>query len=180
MQSMNLSHDFASRPTSVLPVQRHIGDKRKVGQGASASKDGGTAASFYAASKVEFPADLDRKLSFVKVGESGRVGRSYTNCCQSQVTNAVGPTFVAFTTNFIRNDDGSPYVPSEPVWNVMVKYAFDPSAVKDPKHDLAPFGLLLTKFLPLRLSPFEPSLVLKYPVLFPPSSQAETVPITWE
>jgi hypothetical protein len=107
------------------------------------------------------------------------LGRCYTTCCQSQVTNAVAPTFVGFTTNFIQNADGSPYVPPETAWNVNVKHAFDPSAVKDPKHDSAPFGMIV-KFIPLLLNPFEPSLVKKYPALFPPSSQAETVPVTWE
>jgi hypothetical protein len=133
----------------------------------------------YPSSKVEFPADLEGKLSFVKVGESGRVARCYTTCCQSQVTNMVAPTFVGLTTNFIKNEDGSPYVPPEPVWNVNAKLAFDPSVVKDPKHNSAPFWMLMA-FVPLLLNPFAPSLVKKYPALFPPSSQAETVPITWE
>jgi hypothetical protein len=121
---------------------------------------------------------MDGKLAFVKVGESGRAYRCYTKCCKSQVTNVVTARFVGFTANFITNYDGTPYAPPGPLLNVNVKFAFDPSLVKDPKHSYAPLGMIMT-FLKAMINPFEPSMAAKHPPLFPAASHVETVPITW-
>jgi hypothetical protein len=148
--------------------------------GKSASKDGGTAVSLYKSGRIEFPADLEGKLSFVKVGEEGGAHRSYTNCCTSQVTNAVTPKFVGFTTNFIKNGgDGSPYSPPGQVLNMNAMHAFDPGSVPEPKHDRAPLGAFLGFLFRTQLNPLVPSLKPKYPAMFPSPSHVETVPITW-
>lgn len=135
--------------------------------------------SLYKSSKIEFPNDLDGKLSFVKVGETGGAHRCYTNCCRSQVTNVVSPKFAGLTTNMMKNGDGSPYVPPGPLLNMNAVHAFDPGAVPEPKHDRAPLGAFLAFLFKTKLNPFEPSLKIKYPALFPSPSHVEIVPITW-
>jgi hypothetical protein len=165
----------------LLPFQRFIDEMRGEGEGASVSKDGGAAMTvFRSGSIVEFPDGLDKKLSFVKVGEDGLACRCYTNCCKSQMTNYVAPKVVVFSSNFIRNGgDGSPYEPPGPVMNVNAKHAFDPSAVPDPRSDVAPLGLI-AKFFRAKISPFGPNLAKTHPDLFSPDpSRVKTVPITW-
>lgn len=130
---------------------------------------------------MEFPSDkdLETNLSFVKVGDKGRAGRAYTNCCQTQLSNLLAPKFVGLTTNFIRNGDNTPFVPSGgPVLNVNATSAFDVTLVPDPKHNTAPIGTI-AKFVYLLFNPFETSLAKTHPALFPDPSKAETVPITW-
>jgi hypothetical protein len=137
----------------------------------------------YMSSNIQFPDELDGKLTFVKVGDKGQAVRCYTNCCKSQMTIVVAPKCVGFTTNFIKNEDGTPYEPPGPVANTMAKYSFDPSAVKEPKYSFLPFGAamkLLYAFAVSPLDPFETTLKKQHPALFPDPAEAETVPITWE
>ena len=161
----------------LLHLIQHFIDEKRKDKGASALKDHGAAESYFRSSQIMFPEDLEGKLSFVKVGDRGWAGRSFTTCCTTQVTNVVLPKCIAFTTNFIKNQDGTSYMQSSEVMHCNKKFSFDPKLVPEHCYNTCPVGFIFT-FLGLLLNPFEPSLK-KHKDLFPDPLLVETVPITW-
>jgi hypothetical protein len=101
---------------------------------ADPSTNSGAAKAFYWLSDVDVVDDV--KLSFIKVGEKGRIVRSYTKCCNTMLNTASGKKFPAgfrpFNRNCIQNADGTQYNPPN-VLNGMAKNAFDPATVPAPK-----------------------------------------------
>jgi hypothetical protein len=106
----------------------------------------GNPCAFYKTDNIEPPLDAMDKLNFVKVGEGGQNVRSYTKCCNTMVQGAGGAEFPVNARPInrlnIKNEDGTPYVSSKPVFHHFVKHAFDPAVVPEPKcQDMAP-GML--------------------------------------
>ena len=76
--------------------------------------------------------------------------------------------------------DGTPYVPSKPVLNLMKKHAFDPDKVPEPSHETFPISGMIG-FIPLILG-FGGKVAPKDAALYAGKdlSKVEVVPITWE
>jgi hypothetical protein len=156
-------------------MQRFI-DEKHGGKGRSAIVGHGTANSVFAASALEFPKDIAGKLSFVKVGDKGKVIRSYTNCCGTQCSNCIFPRMcVMIRTGIYEADGTTPFAPE--VFNGNAKYAFDPSIVPEPKMDTVPYSFMFS-FVKAIVNPFAAK--FQQTELFPDVSTVEAVPITWE
>ena len=131
--------------------------------------------------------EMRQKVGFVKVGEQGKIIRSYCTGCGTML-GVHRDTAAGFNRRAIFNNDGSPYVPAKPVTNIMAKYAFDPSNVPEPKTSIIPIGIMLVyipfgmllSFLPNMLG-FGGKVDVKKSALFPKdASEVEVVPIAWE
>lgn len=117
-------------------------------------------------------------IGFVKVGERGKMARSYCTRCGTMI-GVFSPNNVFFNRNAIYNRDGSPYKSAEPVNNIMCRFAFDPSKVPEPNYSFVPMGMVMS-FIPIVLG-FGEKKSVKDSALFPADlSTVEVVPITWE
>ena len=78
----------------------------------------GVAKAFYTLDKVKYVRGRDN-VAGIKLGETGENIRSYTTCCNTLLIgdSPVPFCFRPFNRNAIRNANGSPYIPSEPVWS---------------------------------------------------------------
>lgn len=144
---------------SCIAAARHIDEKRNgQGKNGTSSIDEttlGCAIAWVELKDTEFvdenPSD---KLDYCKVGEEGKVVRSYTKCCGSQVHCGCGKshpvTFHMYNRNGIYNvnEDGDGVTKYEPKGytppNIMSKFAFtndDPSIIiPKPKYQYAPLS----------------------------------------
>mmetsp|Transcript_394 Transcript_394/g.819 ORF Transcript_394/g.819 Transcript_394/m.819 type:complete len:204 (+) Transcript_394:57-668(+) len=132
---------------SCVSVARHCDDKAAGSNISALSEGGGCAKAMFYLENVSLPDDkLAEKLAFCKVGDQGDIIRSYTKCCGTLVNTAGGRSFPTgfrpFNRNCIRNEDGTPYEPKEPVINILAKYAFRPEDVPAPRRSLVPMGIL--------------------------------------
>lgn len=121
---------------SCVASARHV-DAKGSDNTSALNETGGVGKSFYYLDQVEVPkGDLDGKLEFCKVGESGKIIRSYTKCCGTLLNTAGGAEFPAgfrpFNRSCIKNSDGTRYSPRD-VLNVHAKSAFEPKDVPEPK-----------------------------------------------
>eukprot|EP01083_Nonionella_stella_P060742 158464_1 len=112
---------------------------------------GGCATSTYRICDIHFktknPSD---KLAYTRIGDAPShfamssiwCVRSYTKCCGTYcMTGGAQFPFAAcqINRNCIYNNDGTTkWEPDEPIINLCVQYAFDPSSVPEPKHEGAP------------------------------------------
>ena len=97
--------------------------------------------------------------------------------CGSQVVNIIFPMLAAFNTNDIKNSDGSKYKAlNQPLLNQNAKHAFDPLAIPELKHDMAPLSDQFVYMMQL-LNHFSKKLENKEAL--PDTSKVEVVPITW-
>lgn len=152
-------------------------DAKADGKGTSQlSKDGGASIAFFGPTQVKFVSKPAAGFGGVKVGEKGKAARGYSKCCNSSVFFN-HPKFFTLNLNCIYNDDGSKYVPENPVENYQRKFAFDPSSVPEPAHDTVPLGDMWT-ILKRMFIPWGPKITDKD--LFYDTKKAEVVPITWE
>lgn len=173
--------NFRCHCHSCVAAARFIEEKTE-GKGTSIlhPDGGGACASPYAGHQVHFCTPLSTeegksKLKFVRY-ENGKAWRCYTTCCGSQMTNCIFPGLVVFNRNGIKNADGTPYEPPHEVLNIQKANAFDPEAVPEPSHNTGPTSYTY-KFLWPVVNPF--SKKIKTSELFPDSSEAAIVPMTW-
>lgn len=172
---------------SCVACARHV-DAKGLDNTSALDETGGVAKSLYYLDSVDVSkVELDGKLEFCKVGESGDIIRSYTKCCGTMVNTAGGgnfPTgFRPFNRNCIKNIDGTDYSPQE-VLNVMSKHAFKPEDVPEPKAAIATPGVLaafIGGVLCMRtgISTGAERLMGAEAFFKAPSSVTEVVPITW-
>jgi hypothetical protein len=167
-----------------VAVSRFINEK---GGTSGLDKNGGVPTSFYKARDVEFLTDVKTEKSrdkfvFVKVGDSGTLFRVYSRCCCTYLFFIPANVLLCVNTNCIYNQDGSSFEPRLTPVNVQAKYAFDPSAVPDPKHDALPlrdmvrtFPIIVGGFLP-----FGPKLTDQKGLFPDDEAKVDVVPITWE
>ena len=149
---------------------------------------GGVCASPYAAGQVKVltplstsdpssDGDTSSKLKFVRVGENGRIWRSYTTCCGTQLANMAKPGMIVLNRNAIYNQDGTKYEPREIPLNINKKHAFDPDSVPKPSHDVAPPSVAF-KFVKNIANPFG-ARFKDVPELFPAVDAVEVMPVSW-
>ena len=137
-----------------VSVMRFIDEKHP--GGTSACVDGGVGKALFYLTDIEFcdEGDPSDKFGYVKLGQDGKNVRNYTKCCGTMMNSAGGAGFPANFRPFTRNcivkaDDGTPYdetkkgaADAEKPLNTMASKSFDPAAVPEPKHDIAPIGKL--------------------------------------
>ena len=117
-------------------------------------------------------------IGFMKVGEEGKMVRSYCNKCGTVLFNVYTPNWCAVNRNALTTSDGEAYAPKKEVTNIMCSFAFDVDKVKGPKHDKIPFFTML-KFMPLMAGYGDGSNTEES--LFPDDlSKVEVCPITWD
>jgi hypothetical protein len=115
------------------------------------ASDSGAAKAFYYLTNVDILSDNpEEKLGFVKVGDRGKIVRSYTKCCNTVLNTAGGKKFPAgfrpFNRNCIYNSDGSKFDPPAAL-NIMAEASFNPALVPEPKHKEIPLcSSLLCRF----------------------------------
>lgn len=129
-------------------------------------------------------------FGYVKVGEKGKAVRSYTKCCGTQAFTSGMPVPISyrhFNRNCIYNEDGTKYIPDDPVPNIMLSYAFvDPSVIsaETPKYNYIPLsllGLLVPDMIKTMLGLSDMGKMANEPAMFfKPEDVDEIVPITWE
>ena len=118
------------------------------------------------------------KIGFVKVGENGKLLRSFCTQCGTML-GGFQNNYCVFNRNAIYNKDGSVYRPVGRVNNVMRKHAFDPSKVPEPSHAYVPFGFFAA-FVPLLMGFGGKKNANNVARLSKDLSKVEVVPITWE
>jgi len=129
----------------------------------------------------EDPENLESKVEYMKVTETGTMIRWYTTCCNTPIGNLGGPGNCGLNFNCVTNPDGSKFqVP--PLKHIMAKYAKDPAAVPEPKvDDVRDLGFILM-VVPqiIKNKPWFPFTKKAHPALLPyPSDVEEWVPKTW-
>ena len=131
----------------------------------------------------------DDNFGYIKVGENGKVVRSYTKCCGTQAFTSGMPiplSYRHFNRNCIYNEDGTKYIPKDPVPNLMLSYAFvDPSVVSEtPKYNYIPLSLLgvvVPNMIKTMLGLADMGKMADEPSMFFKSEDVdEIVPINWE
>ena len=131
----------------------------------------------------------DDNFGYIKVGENGKVVRSYTKCCGTQAFTSGMPiplSYRHFNRNCIYNEDGTKYIPKDPVPNLMLSYAFvDPSVVSEtPKYNYIPLSLLgvvVPNMIKTMLGLADMGKMVDEPsMFFKPEDVDEIVPINWE
>lgn len=156
----------------------------KKGGGRSALKDGGVNVAVFSTGQVEFVTGLSNdgtsNIQLTKIGDDGKVYRSYTKCCNTFMSNATTPKILGIPRTGIKNADCTTYDSSlkDPVLNIDAGNAFDPSSVPEPKLDGVPWWVL-AKVLGTKLNPLGKSLDQKELFSDEAHKAAEIVPKTW-
>ena len=153
------------------------------------NNNGGSCATFFLPNQVEEITELTAdQFGIIRIGPKGKEVRKYCKCCGTPL-GVIDRSFWALNRNAIyeTEDDQSggttkKYVPADPPpLNGNKKYAFDPSKVPEPNHNMAPLTVLL-KFVKILLNPFGPTTDkdLLERVKNTEDTVVEEVPITWE
>ena len=143
------------------------------------SESGGAAVAVYKSNNTTVVKSDKESIGQMKVGEEGKIARSYCTKCGTVLFNVYLPNWCAVNRNALVKEDGEAFVPEGEVMNVNCKHAFDVSKVKGPKHNTVPFRTLL-KFIPL-LAGFGVDGSNTEESLTPEDmSKVEVSPITWE
>ncbi|KAL7500465.1 hypothetical protein ACHAWT_010434 [Skeletonema menzelii] len=143
------------------------------------SESGGAAIAVYKSNNTTVVKSDKESIGQMKVGEEGKIARSYCTKCGTVLFNVYLPNWCAVNRNALVKEDGEAFVPEGEVMNVNCKHAFDVSKVKGPKHNTVPFRTLL-KFIPL-LAGFGVDGSNTEESLTPEDmSKVEVSPITWE
>jgi len=118
-------------------------------------------------------------INFMKVGEAGKIARSYCTKCGQMLFNVYDKNWCAVNRNALTKSSGEAYVPPGDVLNINCKHAFEPDKIKAPKHNSVPFTMLL-KFIPM-IAGFGCDGSNKEESLIPEDmAKVEVSPITWE
>ena len=146
--------------------------------------DGGFAYYFAKGKDINFTSDVvseeaRKNIDFVKVGEKGKMARSYCKKCGT-VLGGIALNMAFLNHNAVFNQDGTPHVPSNAVLNIMKKHAFDPDKVPEPSAETLPISGMIG-LIPLMLG-FGGKVAPKDSALYAGKdlSNVEVVPITWE
>ena len=132
--------------SACTPVSRYLDAKSASlgGKGISSIiKETGVAKAFYMLDKVTWVQGKE-KVAGVKLGPEGGNVRAYASCCGTLLIgdSPVPFAFRPFNRLAIRNADGTPYEPAEPVWGC--KGGGNPwyDAIPEPKHEGDPQWLI--------------------------------------
>ena len=133
---------FDCHCSACTPIAKYLAAKSEKSISAVVNETG-VAKAFYTLDKVTIVKGKD-KMAGVKLGAAGKNVRSYCKPCGTMIVgdSPVPFGFRPFNRCALKNADGTPYVPAEPVWGIKWGGCAWADAVPEPKHEADPEWLV--------------------------------------